>query len=119
MKADKIVLTALCAVVCVWTAGMLLGVVNLARHQDVSVPAVSVELSLFLGAGLIPLLAVWVFPQRSMFWLRVAWAPCILYVSFLAINLTRLHPSAGLPRLILWTAIIVLFLRQPRKTKSA
>jgi hypothetical protein len=117
LKNEKIVLTTLCAVACASTASMLLGVVNLARHQDVPVLAVVFELSMFLGAGLLPLLAVWVFKQPTKPWLYIAWTPCILYVGFVAINFTRISPFDGLPRLLLWSAIIILFIRAAKESK--
>lgn len=119
LKTEKRLLTVLCTLSCVWTAWMLLGVMNLARHQDVPALAVFFELSMFLGAGLLPLLAVWVFKKPTKPWLYVAWIPCILYVGFVAINFTRISPRAGLPRLVLWSAIIVLFIRASRKPKPA
>ncbi len=95
MKNEKLVLTALCVIVCAWVAKMLINVVFMARYQDVPVLATTFELSMFLGAGLIPLVAVWFLKEKKRMWLYALWVPCILYVSFLAINLSRFRPVAG------------------------
>ena len=119
MKTPKIVLTVLCAAACAWFAKMLVGVVGLSRDQEVSAPATVFELSMFLGASLLPLIAVWLFDERKRKWLYILWAPCVLYVGFLAINFARFSPLAGVARILLWSAIIVLFISESKKTKTA
>lgn len=119
MKMEKLVLTGLCAAACGWFAKTLVGIIGLSRLQDVSAPAAVFELAMFLGAGLLPLLAIWAFPERKRTWVYVLWTPCILYVVFLAINFTRSSPPAGALRLLLWSAIVVLFIRESRKSNAA
>ncbi|MGH8018218.1 MAG: hypothetical protein ACREIA_07995 [Opitutaceae bacterium] len=112
-------LAALGIAVGVWVAKMLVGVILLARHQDVPVLTAVFEMAMFLGAGLIPLAAVWLVEDERRRWLYVLWAPCILYVSFLAVRYCLASPFAGAMRLLLWAAIIVLFIRVSLKTKPA
>lgn len=98
---------------------MIANVLGLARHQDVSVLSAVADLSMFLGAGLLPLLAVWYFDRRSVKWIYVLWAPCVLYVGVLAVNYSLQQPLAGAARLLLWVTIAVLFIRESGKLKTA
>ena len=116
MKIEKATLTALCVIICAWAVKMLVSIVHLARYQDVPVLAAAFEIGMFLGAGLVPLAAVWFFKEMKRKWLYALWAPCILYVSFLAINLSRFRPVAGSLRILVWAVIIVLFIRESRRS---
>jgi len=117
MKLEKLVLTALCAVVGAWTIKMLVGVVGLSRPQDVPALLAALELSMFFGAALLPLITVWFFETKKKKWLYLLWAPCILYVIVLAFRYSLISPLGGGLRLLIWTAIIVLFVRESKKSK--
>jgi hypothetical protein len=117
---------------------MIVGVIGLGRLQgftwhwnimapshEVPVVAVIFEISMFIGAALIPLLAAWRPEVRRKKWLLYVWSPCILYVLFLAINFfvrgpfTILSSGLGVGRLLAWFVIAALFIRESRKTKMA
>jgi len=118
MKTEKYILTALCAVVFIWVIKMVVGIIGLARYQGPSQLLALIEVAAFMGAGVIPLLAAWLSsPQKK--WLYVLWAPCILYVCFLAIRYTIHNPIPGAIRLLLWIAIIALVARSTHSEKSA
>jgi hypothetical protein len=111
MKIEKDVLSVLCAGVCVWAARMVVGVIGLARHQGPMALLALLEVAAFLGAGLIPLLMVWLSPKKKRKWPDAIWAVCALYVVVLALNYSRYDPLAGTVRLALWISIIILFIR--------
>jgi len=117
MKTEKIVLTVLCVGACIWCIKMLVGVIGLSRHQDVSTAAAVFELAMFFGAGSLPLIAIWLIGDRKRKWLYLLWTPCILHAVFLAISYSRVSPSGGFVRLFLWFAIVVLFIRESKKIK--
>jgi len=119
MKTEKLVLTALCAVVCAWTVKMLVGVVGLSRTQDVPALTAAFEIAMFFGAALLPLVAVWFFADRPRKWLHVLWTPCIIYVIFVALRYSLVSPLAGGVRLLIWSAIFVLLVRISKKPKPA
>jgi len=140
MKIDmqKIILTTLCSLVLAYVGRMIVGVISLARLQGVTwhwnilapsheVPVVAVvfEVSMFIGAALIPLLAAWRPEMRRKKWLLYGWSPCILYVLFLAISFFVRVPFTisssvlGVGRLSAWIVIAALFIRISRKTKLA
>lgn len=112
MKSPKFVLSALCAVACFWTAEMVIGLVAFPRGQGISTRKTIFELSMFLGASLLPLIGVWLAQGRRRIWLIILWGPCVLYVLLLAVNLARFSPFAGATRILLWVGISILFLRE-------
>lgn len=111
MKTEKLVLTTLALAVCVWVIRMTIGVVSMAPHQEVPVLTAVFELGMFLGAGAIPLAAVWLVDRKHRRWLFPFWAPCILYVTFLTTRYILFDPAGGAMRLLLWATIAVLFVR--------
>lgn len=113
MKTEKPVLAVLCVVSFLWVVRMVVGIVGLAQHQEVPVASVVFELTMFLGAGLLPLLAISTAKPRK--WLNVLWVPCILYVCLITANYTRINLMGGGLRLLLWLGIAVLFVRTWRK----
>jgi hypothetical protein len=117
---------------------MIVGVMGLAYHQGVSwdlnllKPRAEVsgfgaviELSMFLGAALIPLGVVLRRGEERKAWPYFIWAPCILYVVGLSINFFVRSPfvlpsySYGIIRLAGWLAIAALFIHEPVKRKPA
>lgn len=119
MKTEKLTLTALCVIVFTWIIKMMVGIVNLSHTQDVPAGEAAFELSMFLGAALFPLLAVWFVKGPVTKWLHVLWVPCILYVLFLAFNVSVHGGLLAGWRVLLWAAIIVLFVRVSMKPKQA
>jgi hypothetical protein len=121
MKIEKYILTALCVGVCIWSATMIAGVINLARLQGPPPYAIlaSLEPAAFLGAGLLPLLLTWRPSARHQKKLLGAWAICMTYVTLLALNMLRLglHERASI-RLALWGAIVVLLIRTQRLARE-
>lgn len=112
MKNEKYALIILCIIALVWVAGMVVGVVRLALHQEVPWMAAGFELGMFLGAASIPLIAPGMTRGIRRIVLFVAWVPCILYVTFLSVNLAMNDDlfRGGL-RFVLWMTITVLFAR--------
>jgi len=74
---------------------------------------------MFFGAAILPLVAVWLFEKPKWKWLYVLWAPCMLYVIVLAFRSVFVSPLAGSLRLLIWSAIIVLFVRESKDPKPA
>ena len=116
MKTQKYVLIALCLGVCVWSARMGFGVVGLARVQGWSALAGLLEVAVFGGAGLLPLVLLGKPEAKYRLALVAVWAVCLAYVSLLALNLLRLgHFAAAGLHLALWAAIAVLAIRTLRR----
>lgn len=134
MKPDRrtVVLAVLSAIALAWWAKVTLSTLELAYHQGITwsldlstsqgrvpaLPAVA-ELSLILIASLVPLMAALKDSGRSR-WVAWAWAPGILYVLFMSLNVLIRAPfgaaacMGGGVRLFAWVAIAVLFLRHRR-----
>ena len=115
MKTEKYILTALCAIGCLWAIKMVVGVVGLALHQDVSALAAFFEIGAFVGAALIPLAFLWLSRARMRSWLLGPWVLSVAYVCLLSLNGLRLGlPISGVT-LAFWVAIVILFARALRR----
>lgn len=114
MKTEKLLLTALCGLACLWVGRMVAGVAGLALHQGSPAGAAYLEMAAFAAAAALPLAATWWRAARRS-WLRAVWALSALYVCFVAANYAMQHPLAGSLRLLLWAAIIVLTFRQAQQ----
>ncbi len=112
MKIEKLILSVLCAVVCIWVAKMIIGVVGLAYHQGAYNLLALFEVAMFAGAGAIPLVLIWRSPAKRSKWLFIVWTICTVYVVLLAANALRLGlMGVGISRFAIWTIIAILFVR--------
>lgn len=115
MKVQKTVLTVLCAVVCLWAAWMVVGVIGLARYQGPAQLLELIEVAMFMGAGVFPLLLAWWTKSARHRWLFIAAVTCLAYVTVLALNTLRLGLwPQGAVRLALWIVIATLVIRMRR-----
>ena len=137
MKPNRrtVILAVLSALALAWWGKVTVGTIELAYYQGITwsvdlfapharVPVVLavVELSLILIASLIPLVAA-LKDYGQPRWVAWVWAPCIVYVLFMSVNLF-VHGPFGVAacirggiRLFAWVAIAVLFLGR-RRTAS-
>jgi hypothetical protein len=118
----KYILLALCCVALAYIGKVAFGTVDLARYQDQPVSVVVFELAMFLGAVVFPLSSALRQNKERKPWHYVAWIPCILYVTVIAINymFRTANYFGGLLLLFLWIAIAFLFILEPsRKERTA
>jgi len=116
----KYALIALCALALVFVGKTVVGIVGLLRYQDVPFVPVGFELTMFIGAALIPLTVALRHEEERKKWHYLIWAPCILYVIGVGINsLVRSPFDAryvfGIARFAGWLAIAALFIRGAQK----
>jgi len=121
----KYALITLCCLALAYIGKGIVGIFQVAQHAEVPTWAIALDLTMLLGATLLPLILT-VQKTEKKTWHYILWAPCILYVIGISINFLIRAPFRieanfiGIIRLVIWLAIAFLFIRElPKKEKTA